>query len=103
MVYGDKDWDPWRKVGGFTILGTDGIIVSLAPFPDGARRRLGVTAHEVGHALGLPHTDIATRRWLMKDEGLIWNDDTLDSKRFQSGDFEIIRNRQSFYVPYVPN
>jgi hypothetical protein len=103
MVYGNNSWDQWRKVGGFTILGTDGIIVSLALFPDGARHRLGVTAHEVGHALGLPHTDIATRRWLMKDEGLIWNDDTLDSKRFQSGDFEIIRNRQSFYVPYVPN
>ena len=100
MQYGDNPWDPYLDVRGFTIQDTDGIIVSLAP--SSARRRLGVTAHEMGHALGLSHTSSA-RRWLMKGDGIIWNDDTLDSKRFHSEDFGTIRNNQSFFVPYVPN
>ncbi len=85
---------------GYNGKGSDGLIVSLEPID--ARLILGVTAHEVGHALGLPHTS-STWRWLMKGDGIIWNNTPPDSKHFQSGDFEIIRNRQSFYVPYVPN
>jgi len=45
-------------------------------------------------------------RWLMRGDGddrIIWNNKPPDSKHFQSGDFEILRNSQSFYVPYVPN
>ncbi len=34
---------------------------------------------------------------------MIWENKPPDSKRFQSRDFEIIGNSQSFYVPYVPN
>jgi hypothetical protein len=94
------------RVRGFTDLGTDGIIVSIEQ--NDARRILGVTAHEVGHALGLNHTSVQSwRRWLMRGdpgETIIWADEPLEhSKRFQSGDYEVIRNSQSFYVPYVPN
>jgi hypothetical protein len=94
------DYFKWIRLLGFTKQGADGIIVSIEP--NVAWSYLGTTAHEVGHSLWLPHTS-STRRWLMKGDGMIWNDDTLDSKRFQSGDLEIIRKSQSFYVPYVPN
>jgi hypothetical protein len=101
--------DPFKpdpiRVRGFTVQGSDGIIVSLEPLD--ARAILGVTAHEAGHALGLDHPPSSSwRRWLMRGDPpdfMIWNQDTLDSKRFQLGDFDIIRNRQSFFVPYVPN
>ena len=90
-----------KPVRGFTDQDMDGIIVSREP--NDARLILGVTAHEVGHALGLPHTSSTWDRWLMKGDGIIWNNKPPDSKHSQSGDFEIISNRQSFYVPYVPN
>ncbi len=90
-------WELPKRVRGFTLLGTDGIIVSLDQFD--ARKILGVTAHEVGHALGLVHTTSTWDRWLMRSGAMIWNNKPLDSKRFHSGDFEIIRNSQSFYVP----
>jgi hypothetical protein len=93
------------RVRGFTDTGTDGIIVSIEQ--DDARTILGVTAHEVGHALGLDHPSSTWQRWLMRGGGgnvMIWNDKPLEhSKRFQSGDYEAISNHQSFYVPYVPN
>jgi len=94
------------RVRGFTQLGADGIIVSIEQVD--ARIILGVTAHEVGHALGLNHTSVQSwKRWLMRGdppEVIIWADEPLEhSKRFQSGDYEVISNSQSFYVPYVPN
>ncbi len=96
--------DPIR-VRGFTDRGTDGIIVSIEQ--DDARTILGVTAHEVGHALGLDHPSSTWQRWLMRGGAgnvMIWNDKPLEhSKRFQSGDYEAISNHQSFYVLYVPN
>lgn len=101
MDYGANLWDPPIGVRGFTDKGTDGIIVSLEP--NDARDILGVTAHEVGHALGLNHTSVQSwKRWLMRGdpgEAIIWDDKSSDSKRFQSGDFDILSNSQSFYVP----
>jgi hypothetical protein len=68
-----------------------------------ARGTLGVTAHELGHALRLNHVPFPSpERWLMRGESpnvMIWNNRPLDSKRFQSGDFNIIRNSNFFYVP----
>lgn len=81
--------------------GIEGSIVSLAVRSSGgARDMLGVTAHEVCHVLDLDHTPEAARRWLMKDNDLFWDNKKLDSKRFQEGDFEIIRKKNSFYVPH---
>jgi len=51
----------------FTVLGADGIIVSLEP--NDARFVLGVPAHEVGHALGLPHTTSTWHRGSWKATG----------------------------------
>lgn len=94
------DPDP-KRLRGFTLPSIDGIIVSLVPFD--ARTILGVTAHEAGHALGLNHTSTpSSKRWLMRGgpgEPIIWRNDPPDSKRFMSGDFDIIRNSTSFYVP----
>jgi hypothetical protein len=107
MDYAENIYDSWKRVRGFTVQNTDGIIVSMEP--NDARFILGVTAHEVGHALGLPHTTSPStispwKRWLMKGNGMIWVGNPLEySKRFESGDFDIIHNRQSYYVPYVPN
>ncbi len=88
------------RVRGFTDTGTDGIIISIEL--NDARTVLGVTAHEVGHALGLEHTSDTWHRWLMRGGGgnvMLWENEPLDSKRFESGDFDIISNNQSFYVP----
>lgn len=104
MQYGANPGDPPIRVRGFTNQFTDGIIVSIEV--NDARTILGVTAHEAGHALGPDHPSSSWNRWLMKGgpgNPMIWNNKPPDSKRFQSVDFEIISNRQSFYVPYVPN
>jgi hypothetical protein len=102
MQNGNNPWDLPFRSRGFTDLGTDGIIVSIEP--NDASTILGVTAHEVGHALGLNHTPTPSwKRWIMRGnigEPIIWNNTPLEySKRFQSEDFDIIRNSRSFYVP----
>jgi hypothetical protein len=84
-------------------------IVSLDRDRTDARWFLGVTAHEMGHALGLEHLEqlepvqynLVPSRWLMRagDELSIWENSKLDSKRFQSGDFDIIRNSNFFDAP----
>ena len=91
---------------GFTFTNTDGIIVSLDV---DARFFFGVTAHEVGHTLGLDHATTNWQRWLMRGrkEGdketypIIWSNSNPveNSKRFQSGDFDIISKSKTFYVP----
>jgi hypothetical protein len=91
---------------GFTFTNTDGIIVSLDV---DARFFFGVTAHEVGHTLGLDHASTNWQRWLMRGrkEGdketypIIWSNSNPveNSKRFQSGDFDIISKSKTFYVP----
>jgi hypothetical protein len=101
MQYGINLWDEPFQARGFTDLSTDGIIVSIEPID--ARTILGVTAHEAGHALGLNHTSTpSSKRWLMRGargEPIFWENEPPDSKHFMSGDFEIIRNSSSFYVP----
>ena len=79
---------------GFTILGTDGIVVSLGSAL--ARETLGVTAHEVGHAFGLDH--VTPDHLLMKGP-MYWHNGKRDSKRFEEGNFNTIRNKEAFYVP----
>jgi predicted Zn-dependent protease len=85
---------PSRTALGFTDLGTDGIVVSLEEVE--ARRKLGVTAHEVGHTLGLNHVDPSD--FLMKSL-MRWEDGRRDSKRFEEGNFNTIKTKEAFYVP----
>ncbi len=84
------------SVLGFTLLGTDGIVISLET---NAQRFLGTTAHEVGHALDLDHTPSPLKTFLMHDGLPDWENDKRDSKRFQEGDFNIIKQKDAFYVP----
>lgn len=100
-IFGDPE-----DARGFTFINTDGIIISLDVE---ARFFFGVTAHEVGHTLGLDHASTNWQRWLMRGrkEGdkesypIIWDDFKAveNSKRFQSGDFDIISKSKTFYVP----
>lgn len=87
---------PSRTALGFTDLGTDGIVVSLELALTSARRVLGVTAHEVAHTFGLDH--VAPSDFLMKSP-LNWNNSRRDSKRFEEGNFNTIKNKDSFYEP----
>ena len=81
-------------------MGRDGVLVSLAARSiGGAREVLGATAHEVGHVLKLDHTSSNYWHLLMKDHDLQWNNNHLDSTRFQKEDFEIIRKQNRFYEP----
>ena len=79
---------------GYTELGTDGIVVALGSSQ--ARRKLGVTAHEVGHALGL---DEATPGQLLMHSAMHWEDSTLDSKRFEEGNFNTMKTKEAVYDP----
>lgn len=61
-----------------------------------ARKVLGVTAHEVGHTFGLNHVDPSD--FLIKSL-LSWSNGRRDSKRFEEGNFNTIKNKEAFYVP----
>jgi predicted Zn-dependent protease len=87
-------WLPDRTALGFTDDGTDGIMVSLEP--NEARFVLGVTAHEVGHTLGIDHVEPSD--FLMKSP-MRWENSRRDSKRFEEGDFNTIKTKEAFYVP----
>jgi hypothetical protein len=83
-----------QNILGFTLRGTDGIVVSLGSVE--ARSKLGVTAHEVGHTFGLNHVE--PDHLLMKSL-MSWNNGRRDSKRFEEGNFSTIKNKEAFYVP----
>jgi hypothetical protein len=83
-----------KNVLGFTVPGTDGIVVSLGSAE--AQLTLGVTAHEVGHTFGLYHVNPSD--FLMKSP-LRWENGRRDSKRFEEGNFSTIKNKEVFYVP----
>ena len=85
---------PARTALGFTDTGTDGIIVELRS--PKALKTLGVTAHEVGHALGLNHVEPTD--FLMKTD-MYWENSRRDSKRFKEVNFTTIKNKEAFYVP----
>lgn len=79
---------------GYTFTGTDGIMIELRTLK--ARKKLGVTAHEVGHTLGLDHVEPSDL--LMKTD-MYWENSRRDSKRFEEGDFNKIKIKDAFYVP----
>jgi hypothetical protein len=82
----------FSEAHGWTNLGQDGITVSLHL---GNFEVLGVTAHEVGHTLGLGHVNL--KSLLMYGSEFDWQNDEQDSKRFADGDYERIHARR-FYV-----
>ena len=61
-----------------------------------------VTAHEVGHVLGVKHPGVITHL-LMTDgnifTGMTYNKTHRDSKRIREDDFNTMKGRAAFYVP----
>jgi hypothetical protein len=80
---------------GWTMLGEDRILVSLATDNFGV---LGVTAHEVGHALQLQH--VPSNKNLMYEGAFNWRNDDLDSKRFDESDSNYIKG--GIYYVSIP-
>ena len=61
-----------------------------------------VTAHEVGHVLGVKHPGVITHL-LMTDgkifTGMTYKKTQRDSKRIREEDFNTMKGREAFYVP----
>ena len=90
--------DPDTIARGFTTNFADGTAVSTVSLRDDDASVLGVTAHEVGHALGLPHDDSGSYR-LMYGKPLVWGNKVNDSKRFREADFDEMKATKAYYVP----
>jgi hypothetical protein len=79
------------------------VVVSL--YNDGTTKRdivHPVTAHEVGHVLGVDHPGVITHL-LMTDgnifTGMTYNKTQRDSKRIREEDYNKMKGREAFYVP----
>lgn len=83
--------------GGFTVVGEDGIVVSLSTV---AINFINISAHEVGQALSLTH-DGREKHHLMVFSA-DWNNNEKDPKRFSDSDFDTMKTNGTTSGYYVP-